>query len=53
MSEREHRDERCVTSLVAEIVLEHAACQLRARLRFGGDEARVALSAEVVAHKRE
>ena len=53
MAQRVHRNQRRVASLVAKVVLEFATSEFWARCRFGGNEARVALTAQVVAHKWE
>ena len=35
MSQSKHRNQRCITSLISEVILELTASQLRTRSRFG------------------
>ena len=53
MTQREHRQQGRVASLVAEVVAELAACELRTAVWLGSDELGVTLAAQVVAHEGE
>ena len=53
VAEGEHRQQRRVARLVAEVVTELSARQLRARRRLGGDKARFLPFEDIVAHERE
>ena len=48
-----HREQRGVTSLVAEVVAELSASELRAAVGLGCDELCVALTTQVVTHEGE
>ena len=48
-----HRNKRSITGLIAEIVLQHTACQFRTRRRLCCNKTRGALSRKVMAHERE
>ena len=53
VSEGEHGQQGCVAGFVAKVILEHAACEFRARGRFGCDELRLLAVEDVVAHEGE
>ena len=53
MTQGEHGEQRCVACLVAKVVAELTAGQLRTAVGLGGNEFCVTLTAQVVAHKGE
>ena len=53
VAQRVHREQRGVTSLVAEVVAELTACEFRTAVGLGCDELCVTLTTQVVTHEGE
>ena len=53
MTQGEHRQQRSVASLIAEVIFELTPCQLRTALWLGCDKLSVLLSAQIMTHEWE
>ena len=53
MSEREHGQQRRIACLISKVILELAACQLRAGCRFRSDKTGLLSFQDIVTHEGE